>query len=236
MLNIDMEPIDICFTPLDIPKRPDIDLNKFIAWAQSVYPQPCKAKSTNAEELIKEQYPWDLVWGAWDGVWQNGFNKEFPELAKYCFDAFKIQRHELSGAIFLPVRDFIRGTSFWHNDIDPTGFRFYIECEHHEENHLLLRKTLLPYDGIQSIAVPLDADDDRLQKQVYNCKIIDPHMAYYLNNFRAVHAPSVNVPGIRIAGFVTVKPTYQSIVRERMRDTIVQSAEKYKDYAILWQE
>jgi hypothetical protein len=64
--------------------------------------------------------------------------------------------------------------------------------------------------------------------------MIDPHMAYYLNNFRSVHAPTVNVPGIRIAAFITVKKPYQEIVRRRTNDMIVASANKFKDHAILW--
>ena len=141
-----MQPIDICYTPLDIPKRPDVDIAKFLSWAQSVYPQSCKSKSDNAEDVIGKDYPWDLVWGAWDGIWQNNFDKEFPELAVYCYEAFKIHRHELSGAIFLPVRSSVKGVSFWHNDVDPTGFRFYLECEHYNDNPLL-------FANIESIRV-----------------------------------------------------------------------------------
>ena len=229
-----MESIDICYTPLDIPKRPDIDISKFLSWAQSVYPQPCKENAPNAENDIGEDYPWDLVWGAWDGVWQNDFNNQFPELANYCYKAFNIKRYELGGAIFLPVRRTVTGTSFWHNDVDPTGFRFYIECQHHIENPLLLRKTITPYTKLPSIIVQLNGNDDRISQEIFNCKMIDPHMAYYLNNFRSVHAPTVNVPGIRIAAFITVKKPYQEIVRRRTNDMIVASANKFKDHAILW--
>ncbi len=229
-----MESIDICYTPLDIPTRPNIDISKFLSWAQSVYPQSYKENAPNAEKDIGEEYPWDLVWGAWDGVWQDNFDKEFPELATYCYEAFNIKRHELGGAVFLPVRKTVVGTSFWHNDVDPTGFRFYLECEHHNDNPLLLRKTKLPYNERESIVVPLNGNDDRLQEEVFNCKMTDPHMSYYLNNFRSVHAPTVNVPGIRIAAFITVKKPYQEIVRKRTNDMIVSSAIKFKNYALLW--
>ena len=230
-----MESIDICYTPLDIPKRPDIDISKFLSWAQNVYPQPYKTQSTNAEGVIGKEYPWDLVWGAWDGAWQNNFDNEFPELATYCYRAFNIQRHELGGVIFLPVRKTVTGTSFWHNDVDSTGFRFYLECEHHIENPLLLRKTIIPYTELTSIVVQLNGNNDRISQEIFNCKMIDPHMAYYLNNFRSVHAPTMNVPGIRIAAFITVKKIYQEIVRKRTNDMIVASATKFKEHAILWQ-
>jgi len=229
-----MQSIDICYTPLDIPIRPNINIPKFMSWAQNVYPQSCKENAPNAENDIGRDYPWDLVWGAWDGVWQNDFNNEFPELAKYCYKAFNIQRHELGGAVFLPIRKTVTGTSFWHNDVDPTGFRFYLECEHHNENPLLLRKTIVPYTELTPIIVQLNNDDTRISQEVINCKMIDPHMAYYLNNFRSVHAPTMNVPGIRIAAFITVKKVYQEIVRKRTNNMIVSSAIKFKDHAILW--
>jgi hypothetical protein len=229
-----MQSIDICYTPLDIPIRPNINIPKFMSWAQNVYPQSCKKNAPNAENDIGKDYPWDLVWGAWDGVWQNDFDKQFPELAKYCYKAFNIQRHELGGAVFLPIRKTVTGTSFWHNDVDPTGFRFYLECEHHNENPLLLRKTIVPYTELTPIIVQLNNDDTRISQEVINCKMIDPHMAYYLNNFRSVHAPTMNVPGIRIAAFITVKKVYQEIVRKRTNNMIVSSAIKFKDHAILW--
>jgi len=229
-----MEPIDICYTPLDIPKRPDIDIPKFLSWVQSVYPQSCKTGSRNAEGLLQDDYPWDLVWGAFNGKWIDNFDREFPELAAYCYKAFSIRPHELNGAIFLPVRSSVKGVSFWHNDVDPTGFRFYLECEHYKENPLLLKKTKLPYTERPGISIPLNGTDDRLQDEVFTCTMPDPHMAYYLNNFRAVHAPAMHVPGIRIAGFITIKEQYQKVVQQRTRDMIVESAIKFKDYAILW--
>jgi hypothetical protein len=229
-----MEPIDICYTPLDIPNRPDIDMSKFLNWVKNVYPQPCKDVAVHAEKDFNVDYTWDLVFGASDGKWQNDFDKEFPELAEYCYKAFGIYRHELATAVFLPVRETIQGVSFWHNDVDMTGFRFYLECEHHEKNPLLLRKTVEKYDQHIGIVVPLNGDDDRLQKEAHICKMTDPHMSFYLNNIRAVHAPTVYVPGIRIAGFVTVKKTFADNVLKRTRDLIVSSANKYKDHAILW--
>lgn len=229
-----MEPIDICYTPLDIPIRPNIDIEKFLAWASSVYPQPWKETAPNAENKIKEDYPWDLVWGAYNGIWRDNFDQEFPELAKYCYEAFNIRRHELGGAIFLPARKTLNGVAFWHNDVDPTGFRFYLECEHHNENPLLLRKTIEPYTELPSIIASSTIHDDKISNEVHNCKMIDPHMSYYLNNYRSAHALTMHVPGIRIAAFITVKQQYQRIVQKRTRNLIVSSAIKFKDYAILW--
>ena len=229
-----MEPIDICYTPLDIPIRPDIDMVKFMAWIKKVYPQPCKDTNIHAEQKIGEGYTWDLVFAASNGFWQNNFDKEFPELAIYCYEAFNIKRYELNTVLFLPVRETVHGIGFWHNDIDPGGFRFYIEFENHEENPLLLRKTIEKYNTINGIVVPVGDDDDRLQKEIFNCKIPNPHMAYYLNNYRAVHAPMMTVPGIRIAVLLTINSAFHDAVQKRTRDMIVQSAIKYKDHTILW--
>jgi hypothetical protein len=231
-----MEPIDICYTPLDIPIRPDIDMVKFMEWIKKVYPQPCKEKEIHAEKTIGEEYPWDLVFASSNGRWQNNFDNEFPELAKYCYEAFNLKRHELTTVLFLPVRSSINGVGFWHNDIDPGGFRFYIECENHVENPLLLRKTIEKYNTINGIVVPVGSDDDRLQKEVFNCKMPDPHMAYYLNNYRSVHAPMITVPGTRIAVLLTVNKFFVDEVLKRNKNLIVSSANKYKDYAILYQE
>jgi hypothetical protein len=229
-----MQPIDICYTPLDIPIRPNINISKFISWVKDVYPQPCKETAIHAEKSFGLEYTWDLVFGATDGVWQNDFDKKFPELATYCYEAFKIQRYELNTVVFLPVRPSVNGIGFWHNDVDLTGFRFYLECENHEKNPLLLRKTKFPYKELQGIVVPISGDDDRLQEEIITCNMSAPHMAYYLNNFRSVHAPMIHTPGIRIAAFVTVKKMFTEIVQNRTKDLIVSSALKYKDHAILW--
>ena len=229
-----MEPIDICYTPLDIPVRPDIDMHKFMSWIKQVYPQPCKEKEIHAEKTIGQDYPWDLVFASSNGVWQNNFDNEFPELAKYCYEAFNMKRYELNTVLFLPVRPSITGTGFWHNDIDPGGYRFYLECEHYNDNPLLLRKTKLPYPERESIVVPIGGDDDRLQKEIFNCKMSNPHMAYYLNNCRSVHAPMMTTPGTRVAVLLTINRAHTEAVLKRNRDLVVSSAIKYKDYAILW--
>jgi hypothetical protein len=229
-----MEPIDICYTPLDIPIRPNIDMYKFIEWIKKIYPQPCKEINFHAEKTFGDNYTWDLVFAASGGIWQGNFNTEFPELAEYCYKAFNVNRYELNTVVFLPVRPAIKGLGFWHSDRDPTGFRFYIECENYKQNPLLIRKTVEKYNKIDTIVVPLEGDDNRLQPEIFNCKMIDPHMAYYLNNYRSVHAPMMTVPGTRIAAFITIKPAFIDIVRSRTRDMIVESAIKYKDYAILW--
>jgi len=233
-INSRMEINDICYTPLDIPDRPDIDIQKFLAWAKAVYPQSVKDVATSSEDKFPDDYPWDLVFGCYDGYWKNDFEKEFPELAEYSYAAFGMRRYELATVVFLPIRQHVSGISFWHSDSDITGFRYYLECENHIDNPLLVRKTVEPYDELNGIVVPFNGDDDRLQKEVYTCDMTSPHQAFYVNNCRAVHAPTVYVPGIRIAGFVVPKTMYEKIVRNRSKKMIVNSALKFKDHAILW--
>ena len=229
-----MEPIDICYTPLDLPDRPNIDIEKFLSWGKKVYPQIVKDKVISSESQFNEKYPWDTVFGCFRGDWQDSFDQEFPELAEYTYTVFNINREELASVVFLPVRPHVTGISFWHQDVDPTGFRFYIECEHHDKNPLVVRKTVAPNNHIAGLSIPLNGDHDALQKEVYKCKMTSPHQAFYINNHRAVHAPMMDVPALRIAGFVTVKKQYMDIVKERTRDLIVNSAEKFKECAILW--
>lgn len=229
-----MEPIDICYTPLDIPIRPNIDMHKFMEWIKKVYPQSCKETNIHAEKSFGDKYTWDLVFASSYGKWQNDFDKEFPELARYCYEGFNIKSYELNTVLFLPVRPSVNGIGFWHNDVDPCGFRFYIECEHYKENPLLLRKTTEQYNIVNPFSIPLGEDSDKLQKEIFNCKMTNPHMSYYLNNFRAVHAPSITIPSTRIAVLLTVKQVFVKAVLERTRDLVVSSARKYEDYAILW--
>jgi hypothetical protein len=134
----------------------------------------------------------------------------------------------------LPIRPHVTGVSFWHSDSDITGFRYYLECEHHLENPLLMRKTIEPYEELNGVVVPFNGDDDKLQKETLVCKMTSPHQAFYLNNCRAVHAPTMFVPSLRIAGFVVPKILYEKIIRARSTDLIVNSALKFKDHAILW--
>jgi hypothetical protein len=66
--------------------------------------------------------------------------------------------------------------------------------------------------------------------------MIRPTQSYYLNNIRAVHAPSVGSDKsiFRIACLVKCKLEYEKEVFDRSKDLILRSANKFKDYAIFW--
>lgn len=229
--------LDILYTPLDIPDRPNIDLEKFQVWAKSVYPQEVKEKSdgsTVAEKILQEKYPWDLTFGHFGPSWKDRFNELFPEIARYSWEAFGLKEEWLQTLVFLPVREKVRGELYWHSDVDETGLRFYIENEEPEKNPLLVKATCEPYNTRPNIgAWPAD-DDPRLQKESYICKMISPHQAYFLNNIRAVHTPTSTVPSTRIAAFITVHPVFLDQARPIVQDLVIRSAKKFKEQAVLW--
>jgi len=233
-----MDPIDIIYTPLDLPDCSFVNVDKFTSWLVSVYPQKEKSSAANkkmtSENVYKDQYPWDLTFGAYDGVFLDNCDKEFPEFARYCLEIFNIKRHELKSIVFLPVRDTVKGVAFWHRDLDLNGFRFYVINDRHEENPLLIRKTVEPYNKIPDLKTPLDDNDPRLQTEIFKCILPKSTQPYYVNNIRSVHSPCINVPGKRIAVFVAVKSEYEEQIRERNKNLILRSYEKFKDIAILY--
>ena len=231
-----MDLINLLYTPLDVPERPAVDIDKFKQWLTAVYPQECLTKTpawSNSMALYKDKYPWHLTFGMADGEWQNNFDTEFPEYSKYLYESIGLERHEIVSIIFLPVRDHVTGLAFWHADVDDLGFRFYVDNEKYLENPLLLKKTKLPHTR-NAMSLPISDNDIRLQPEIYTFKMLSPTQSYYLNNYRAVHSPFINVPGSRISGFVNVYPKYREEVRRRTEAFILQSAAKFKDHTILW--
>jgi hypothetical protein len=233
-----MEAANILYTPLDVPLPPEINLEKFLSWVKRVYPQPAKgsaaqSKST-AEKLMPDNYPWDLVFGAYEGRWIDNFNTEFPELASYCLSAFGIAPAALLTVVFLPIRESVTNLAFWHNDVDETGFRFYLINEHSDKNPLLLKKTTEPLLQQIMLKPPIPDDHPALQKEIYVCNLPSARHAFYINNIRAVHSPMITVSSIRIAGFITVKKYLQPQIKKSSESLLIRSAEKFKDYAIHW--
>jgi hypothetical protein len=233
-----MEASNILYTPLDSPLPPNIDIEKFLSWVNRVYPQKEKGEAardkSTAEELLPDNYPWDLVFGAYNGKWIDGFDTEFPELADYCISAFGITSRELLTAVFLPIRASVTNVAFWHHDVDETGFRFYLINENSNKNPLLLKKTKEPLTRHIRLRSPIPEDHPALQKEVHVCNLPSDRHAFYINNIRAVHSPMVTVPSTRIAGFITIKRYLQDQVKRSSEAMLIRSAEKFKDYAIHW--
>ena len=232
-----MELLDIIYTPLDILPRPELDIINFKKWLSSVYPQDCLTKTpayNNSMKKLNNSYPWDLTFGMANGKWQSNFDVEFPEYSKYLYESVGILREEVVSIIFLPIRDNVTGLAFWHSDVDDLGFRFYVENDKYLENPLLVKNTVEPLISRLVAPVPIADDDTRFQPEVLSCKMIGPTQAFYITNVRGIHSPFINVPSTRIACFVNVYPALRNQVRERTKELILRSAEKYKEYAILW--
>lgn len=239
-----MNQLDILYTPLDVPDRPHTDKNQFMQWAKEAYPTDeqitvrrdlSKGSSYNTLEPEGE-YAWDMVYARFDDKWLSGFDEKFPELAKYSYEIFGVHLHEVATLVFLPLRNTVMGEAFWHNDVDTTGFRYYLFNEKHEENPLLIRRCNHPYLERPRLPVPLPESDPRVSQQRMVCKMRSPTQAYYLNNIRCVHAPTINStePILRVAGFLKCKNKYQPEVFARSQNLIVNSALKFKDLAIFW--
>tara|TARA_B100001057_G_scaffold475180_1_gene541693 strand:- start:852 stop:1562 length:711 start_codon:yes stop_codon:yes gene_type:complete len=236
-----MKSIDICYTPLDVPEPPEYSVEEVKQWIikntdelQECVKDLC-SRGMAAQE-VGYKYPWRLVFAYWDeyGGWLNDFDKKFPELSKYMHEAFSLKEDELESILLLPMNNDVTGYGFWHNDGDKAGYRMYLNYENFDEDSLLLRKTKEPCDNFRYISETHDDwDDSLLQKKEYKCKMIKPNQCFFLNNHRSAHATYTekkpqDIP--RIAVIINPKkiPTDDSLV--------VNSAKKYKDYAIMYYE
>lgn len=236
-----MEPIDIIYTPLDIPPIPDnFDINKFKQWCKDVYPQKHlrRARLKVPEVLFGEQYPWDLAWPYVCG-WLDDFEKIFPEMADYFCQAFGLEIQDIETISLLPVRDNIQGLGFWHFDKDISGLRLYIENTEPDENPILFRQTRIPYT-VQNekyagwLSKKLNISVPWLDDKILTGKILRPRQAFYINNIRSVHSPYITKKSDRISCIIQGNPRTEKIIQQKTKDLIVRSAEKYRDYALFW--
>lgn len=240
-----MTPLDILYTPLDVPDLPNkFSVEKLELWIQKVYPQQqLKDAVWTSVKTLGENYPWDLTFAHYTDNhnnsvgWLNNFDKEFPELVEYFLKAFGLAYEDIGVITFLPMRQKKTGLGFWHSDIDETGLRLYLENELPEENPLLIMPTIYPFfkrpnELFKSIEEPM-ADIFQTNKQLV-CPILKKTQAYYLNNIRAVHSPYVNKPCKRISCFITPKWNTLESVKNKTKNLIVNSAIKFKDHSILW--
>jgi hypothetical protein len=232
-----MKYLDVLYTPLDIPCRPSIDIQKFNEWAWRVYPQDCiriegDSKFVAHDRLKNDVYPWNLAYGMHAGQWKNDFDILFPDLAKYCYEGFGIPRDYLYTVLFLPTRPHFIGKTFWHADPDPTGLRFYLKNDDYFQNLLLVRETKWDVHDIWK----LNAEDleEFLERDTSICNVLTSDQSFFLNNLYAAHSPYNNTSSDRIAVFVTIKAAYANkVLEEVVAPLIVRSANKYCEYAIL---
>lgn len=238
-----MELLDILYTPLDVPPKPEYNINELSNWLTANHHKLAEFKdylagTGNTAAKIIENYPWDLTVAYFNVTnngpgWLGNFDKTFPELSKYIYECFNMTIDDLGLVIFLPIRSGHTGLGFWHNDTDSFALRHYFEFEFPEKNKLLMRRTKEQYDIRPGLKVPID--ESLLQEQIIDCKILNNRQSFFLNNVRSVHSTYTEVPNCtRIACFVTFKFGMLDRCKEVITDLVTRSAKKYEDYAVFW--
>jgi hypothetical protein len=235
-----MNSIDICYTPLNLPEVPPFDSDALYAWISAVYAarpykDDPKENATLSEKTLEKKYPWKKVYAYfYESGWQSNFDTLFPELAKYLFDVYDIPIENIREITLLPNKEEVRGSAFWHADLDPLGLRFYLVNDKYKENPLYYRKTKLPYDTKQQFTPVVLDSDPMFEDEMILCKPVKETQGFYLNNIRGVHNYYINdVPTKRIA--VVVKTfNHSPEILNKINKLIVDSAECYKEYAILY--
>lgn len=240
-----MEPVDILYTPLETDPTPKFDVDHLYDWISRTYPQDFindVPGSKHSRSSLLEEYPWNILWPKYGELgWTNGFEKEFPQLADHICYSFKLTHKDVGAITMLPMKSDRNGLGFWHTDKDLTGLRMYLVNDLPEENPLFIRATKIPYatrpaEISKLVSTELEESHPLLSDRIVTAKILNPTQAYYLNNIRAVHSPFVTKSARRIALIIQGTPFNHHYVYERTKKLIVESAEKYKDYAILWRQ
>lgn len=236
--------LDILYTILDVKPQPDYEIEDLRNWLANNYVPLSRYRHIFHElgiaERVVENYPWDLTVAYFNAAdtgpgWLNGFDKEFPELSKYLYEAFGLPLEEVGVIIFLPMREKHKGLGFWHNDIDIAGLRLFFEIDDVTKNKLLMRRMKEPYDKRPNIQLPMN-EEAYLQKEVFECKILSDKQCHFLNNIRGAHATYTEELGTnRIAAFVTGKLNNQQKFFDLVKPLILRSAELYKEHVIMWE-
>ena len=235
---------NILYTPLDIPDAPIVDPREVIQWVKDTRESKnglndYLSKNNLTAEQIDPQYPWDITpaWFNYTGTgpgWVNNFDKQFPEIVSYIDTYFGIPPEYRGLVLILPIKDGHTGEGFWHQDNDVFGVRFYLEFEDTNANQLLMKRTKLPSTH-RTLGYPPKMEV--LQDETLVCKMKSSRQGFYLNNVKSAHATLTTDPSkLRIAVIVSVRPEMFSKVHEFKKELVVRSAEKYKDYAILWRD
>lgn len=239
--------LNILYTPLDLPEPPACDSNKIINWINSnreelePYKQYAYDNALTSEKNSKIKWPWNmgLAYLNWDTHtnpgWICKFDKEFPELSHYIYTVFGISIEELGSIVILPVKHKHIGMGFMHQDPGEFGLRIYLEFEHIGKNKLFLQKTRVPYTTQPNWEPPVDPKI--LQPELIECRTFSNRGCWFINNTRAYHGTYTEIENsTRIAVIVSGNPKSHNIVIDRLKNKIIDSAFKFKDYAVFWKE
>jgi hypothetical protein len=229
-----MKPLDILYTPLDVPEPPEVDIDKLLEWGiQSKPKQNYEDRYDSSEkEGLKENYPWDIVYWRHRCEWQNNFDKEFPQLSEYITTAFGVDASKIYDVMMLPLRDDFTGLGFWHADPDEYGIRFYLRNKE-PDGFMLFKPTNVPYFWKQ--AFDENIAKDGFQNKVIPARLLKSNQAFYLNNIRAHHTINVQEKCSRRLTILIGCVGDIHHMPDGLSNLIVNSAQRFPDYAIKWQ-
>lgn len=234
---------DILYTPLDVGEKPEFDIKKLQTWISENY-EPLSAyrniiSEKNTAENKIENYPWNLTVAYFNKSnkgpgWLGNFDIEFPELSRHIYESFGLSIDDLGLVLFLPVKQGHSGMGFWHSDPDWYGLRHYFDFESPETNKLLIRQTKTGYTERPAL-LNTPVSENLLQSDITECKLLSTKQSFFLNNVRSVHSIYTGTPHVsRIAAIVIGKDLAGLGIKEKIEPLVIRSAEKYKDYAVLW--
>lgn len=229
-----MHPLDILYTPLDTAPAPQIDTEKFLSWCDKHGPvQAIPHRKDASKSTGSVIYPWRIAYAKSNFAWQNNFQFEFPELAKFFHEAYELTDTEVRDVTLLPIKQDFSGLGFWHADPDEHGLRMYLENED-TDSSLLIRPTIEPFNKKPDLVINKVGTSPHVQDVEYAAKIISPKQTFFLNNVRAIHAVKTNKIGaLRIAVIVSGFGPIMKM-KPHLQNLITRSAEKYTNASILW--
>jgi hypothetical protein len=236
-----MNPAEVLYTPLDTPNAPNIDIEKLKTWIDSH--QSYNSKYDAGSIMPSDVFPWKVSYIKESNKWCNNFNVEFPELAEYVSSAYGLQPDDIVTGIFAYAKSDFEGMGFWHSDVDSSGLRMYIQNEE-TDDFLFIKPTTQPFndfptDRLKGGNSEISLMDGSFQIQtdiIHSAKLLKPTQCFYLNSVRGVHAIKTNKKGctrILLALTLDLSIGIQNLP-EQLKKLIVNSAQKYKDYAIMW--
>jgi len=227
--------LDILYTPIEVPPTPIYDRLHLDEWCLKNGNQTIVGRKDGKEITSPDIYPWNIVYARNNYTWKDDFNVQFPELARYFYSAFCLEEKEITSVVLLPVKHNYTGITYWHTDPDEVGLRLYLENNELDKNFLLIKPTVERYLTKNELGfIPTDGISPNIQNVIHSAKILKSNQAFYINNVRAIHAVNVEEPNLnRLAVLVfTGKNSFN--FPEKTKDLILQSAEKFSDFAILW--
>lgn len=228
-----MELLDILYTPIDNSVTLQTNVAAVRNWINNNYSNQVVTNRKDGKESTDEKiYPWYTTYCRINFQWQDNFDRLFPEIVNYICESLQVPEKYLYNILLLPLKEDHLGQRFWHADPDVNGIRFYLENDE-TEDFLLIKPTKIPYMN-QTESNILKFNWNQIQEQTYSAKMLKPNQFFYLNNIRSIHVVNSNkIASQRIAVLVTIDRTLDKF--RPLKDLIINSAYKYKDYSIIWE-